>query len=314
MVTAATEVRVLTERPYRVVVDPEWGYGRLDPIPSVGDLEAFYESSYRDLIGRTRRGPDLARLLRSGADAQLERAWQAATLHADVIDGIETGVGPNVPRTVLDVGCGTGELMRSLAAAGWETRGTEPAAQIAAAGRADGLDIAVSTAGAFLDDWLAEGRPRFGAVTLLNVLEHVPDPIALLRDVASVLAPGGCLVVRVPNDFNPLQRAALAALGGDAWWVVVPDHINYFDHETLRGVVDRLGFEVVDHSADYPMELFLLMGSDYRHRPRVGSAVHHRRRALELALDPATRRAMGRAWAQAGIGRNAFIVARRPES
>lgn len=60
------------------------------------------------------------------------------------------------------------------------------------------------------------------------------------------------------------------------------------------------------------MELFLLMGHDYRNDRAVGRAVHRRRRRVELALDPGTRRAMGRAWAAAGIGRNALIVARKP--
>jgi SAM-dependent methyltransferase len=311
-VTTAAVIRVLAVAPHRVVVDPEWGYGRLDPIPSPDELDTFYESHYRDLLGRTRRGPDLVRLLGSGMEAQVERAWLAATLHADVIDAIERGTGSGIPRSVLDIGCGTGDLIRSLVDAGWDARGTEPAAEIAAAGRASGLDIAVTPAHAFLHEWRASARPGFGAVTLLNVLEHVPDPVELLRDVAGALVPGGCLVVRVPNDFSPLQAAALRTLGGDPWWVVAPDHINYFDHASLRGLAERLGFEVFEQSADYPMELFLLMGSDYRRRPRVGSAVHHKRRTLELALEPETRRRLGQAWAAAGIGRNAFLAARWP--
>ena len=60
------------------------------------------------------------------------------------------------------------------------------------------------------------------------------------------------------------------------------------------------------------MELFLLMGDDYRRRCRGRRRAHSAGAALELALDPETRRAIGRAWAAAGIGRNALVVARKP--
>jgi hypothetical protein len=101
-------------------------------------------------------------------------------------------------------------------------------------------------------------------------------------------------------------------LGGEPWWVAVPDHVNYFDHASIGALVERAGFEIVQRSADFPMELFLLMGDDYRTDPAVGREVHERRRRAEMALEPATRRALGQAWAAAGIGRNALVVA-RPE-
>ena len=310
--SVATEPRVLAETPHRVVIDADWGFARLDPVPDEATLDSFYDSHYRDLLGRTGRGPDLARLLSPGAEGQLERQWLTATVHADVIDALDRTLAPDAPRTVLDVGCGTGDLLRSLEMAGWDARGTEPAEAIARAGRAAGLQIATSGARPYLEEWHANRRPGFGAVTLMNVLEHVPDPVGLLRQILAVLAPGGALVVRVPNDFNPLQEAVLRTLGGERWWVVAPDHINYFDHGSLRALLERLGYEVVEQWADYPMELFLLTGDDYRGRPRLGAKVHHRRRAFELSLDAATRRAMGRAWAAAGVGRNAHLVARRP--
>jgi SAM-dependent methyltransferase len=149
-------------------------------------------------------------------------------------------------------------------------------------------------------------------MVLLNVLEHVPDPADLLTQVTGALAPGGLLIVRVPNDFSPLQADAQRALGGPDWWVVVPDHVNYFDHASIGHLIEGIGLTVVDRSADFPMEIFLLMGQDYRNDPAVGREVHRRRRRAELALDPETRRSMGRAWAAAGIGRNAFVVARKP--
>ena len=295
-----------------IVVDPVWGYRRLDPLPSSPELDTFYESHYRDLLDAGGRAPDLARLVAGGPDAAIEREWQAATIHADVLAALEAGAEDGLPRRALDVGCGTGELLRTLVAAGWEAVGTEPAAAIADVGRAAGLHVEAGTAAEYIARWHAESGPAFGGVVLLNVLEHVPDPATLLSDVLKALAPGGRLVVRVPNDFSPLQEAAHRALGGPRWWVAVPDHVNYFDHASIGDLIERIGLQVVDRSSDFPMELFLLMGDDYRNDPAVGHAVHDRRRRAELALDPATRRSLGRAWAAAGIGRNALIVARKP--
>lgn len=298
--------------PCRIAFDPVWHYLRLDPVPGDLELGEFYESRYRDLISAGGRAPDLARLLAGGPDAALEREWQAATIHADVLEALEEGAREGLPRRALDIGCGTGELLRVLEKGGWEAVGTEPAADIADVGRANGRHIENMTAASYLERWGAGGWAPFGGIMLLNVLEHVPDPAALLLAAAKALVSRGRIVVRVPNDFNPLQKAAQRVLGGKPWWIMVPDHVNYFDHASISGLLERTGFDVVERSADFPMELFLLMGHDYRSDPAVGQEVHRRRRRAEMALDPATRRTLGRAWAAAGIGRNAFVVARRP--
>ena len=300
------------DREPRIIVDPVWGYRRLDPLPSSPELDEFYESHYRDLLDDGGRAPDLARLVSGGTDASIERTWQASTLHADVLAALELAADEGLPRRALDVGCGTGELLRTLVAGRWDATGTEPAPTIAEVGRAAGLQVEAATASAYLARWRAEGRPPFTGILLMNVLEHIPDPAALLSELVTALAPGGRLIVRVPNDFNPLQAAAHRELGGRRWWVAVPDHVNYFDLDSIAGLLERIGLEVIDRSSDFPMELFLLMGDDYRDDPAVGRAVHERRRRVDLSLDPQTRRAIGRGWAGAGIGRNALVVARNP--
>jgi SAM-dependent methyltransferase len=149
---------------------------------------------------------------------------------------------------------------------------------------------------------------------MLNVLEHVPEPAELISTLAEALAPGGRFVARVPNDFSAVQLAAQKAIGREPWWIAIPDHVNYFNPETIAGLFTLLGFEIVDVTADFPMELFLLMGDDYVGDRSIGGVVHERRRLLELSLPADLRRALGRAWVQAGIGRNVMVVARRPLS
>lgn len=300
-----------------VIVDPQWGYRRIDPLPTPDELDRFYESRYRDLIVQGGRAPDLERLVASLPDTDRERAWLEATIYEDtlgILGAAESAAAGRLVRRALEIGCGTGELLRVLTRAGWDATGVEPATEIAGVGRAAGLRIEALTADEFMAAWRAAGSSPFSGIVLLNVLEHVPAPGDLVASLVDALSPGGRLIARVPNDFNPLQAAATALLGHEPWWIKVPDHLNYFDHASIVGLMERAGLEVVDQWGDYPMELFLLMGEDYVAEPALGREVHERRRRLELALDPELRRAMGRAWASAGIGRNTVVVARRPRS
>jgi len=187
----------------------------------------------------------------------------------------------------------------------------EPAAEIAEFARARGLEVHASTLEEHLE---AEGRrPNYSAMTLLNVLEHLPDPVGLLNRIRKALPAGGLLVIRAPNDYNELQLSAQKALGKDPWWIAIPDHVNYFDFASLRQLLTRLRWTVVYEQADFPMELFLLLGEDYVGNPTTGRRCHEQRRQFELSIDQATRRRWYRALAEAGLGRNClFIVKRGP--
>jgi SAM-dependent methyltransferase len=290
--------------PHEVIVDPVHGYRRLEPMPTDSEFERFYESEYYDLLRKGGRAPELRRLMTGGEEAERERAWLRETLYADITAVLgENGSGKNV----LDVGCGQGELLQWLAEQGYDPHGIEPADEAAAVARERGLDARTATLETLLD-----GEPEtYDAVLLLNVLEHVPDAPAMLRGIARLLEPGGLLYIRVPNDFNPLQLAAQEKLGAEPWWVAVPDHVNYFDVQSLCATCEQVGFEPLDVQADFPMELFLLMGIDYTGDPELGARCHQQRVEAERSMPPEVRRRLFRAFAAAGVGRNSRVLVRR---
>lgn len=219
---------------------------------------------------------------------------------------------PKDRRRLLDIGCGPGFFLATAAQRGWQVHGIEPSRQAAAHARNLGATV---TEGFFGPD-TAKDLGRFDVVTLTNMLEHVPDPIAILTEARDLLDPGGALCVGVPNDFSPLQIAGRAAVGAADWWVAPPHHLNYFDFSSLCALLVRLGFEPVERLTSFPMEAFLMMGEDYTKDPVLGRACHNKRKRFDLAFETAglgeTRRAFYRALAGAGLGREAVVVAVKP--
>lgn len=118
--------------------------------------------------------------------------WRLAALRGALADA---GVDLETPRTVLDIGCGAGILAAQLEAqTSWTVDGTDlsmPALERCAPRRGRTLYYDVT-----------EERPEllgaYGAVVLFDVLEHVPEPRALVRAALRHLAADGVLLVNVP--------------------------------------------------------------------------------------------------------------------
>jgi len=73
----------------------------------------------------------------------------------------------------------------------------------------------------------------FDAINLKCVLEHVPNPMEILEICKSLLKDSGMICVEVPNDFNILQLQ-VHKLDKPQYWIAIPDHINYFDFDSLK--------------------------------------------------------------------------------
>jgi SAM-dependent methyltransferase len=130
---------------------------------------------------------------------------------------------------ILDVGAASGLLVREASALGFRAVGVEPSYPLAARARADGIEVH--------DGVLpnaALGDEPFDFVALVDVIEHVDDPLALLRECAHVLAPGGRLLVVTPD-----RSSAAARLLGRRWWHRRLAHVGYFDRSTLTNALAR---------------------------------------------------------------------------
>jgi SAM-dependent methyltransferase len=101
---------------------------------------------------------------------------------------------PGPAARLVDIGCGSGHFVRIAASLGYQAEGLEFDQQAVAAAQAQGIAVAQ---GALPDTWLDSAA--FEAVTLSQVIEHLHDPLAALRDIARILKPGGFFWLATPN-------------------------------------------------------------------------------------------------------------------
>ena len=148
----------------------------------------------------------------------------------------------------LDVGCGAGALLAAAERRGWEVIGTEVALGAAEAVRARGFDVRVGQL-----ERLGLPQGRFDVVSLVEVVEHHPDPRALFAAAATLVRPGGAIYVTTPHG-----RGISARLLGTRWSVVAPpEHLQLFSARGLQEALSAAGLrrrELHTHAVD-PSEL-----------------------------------------------------------
>lgn len=169
----------------------------------------------------------------------------------------------------LDIGFGQGALLDAAARAGFACHGTELSEVALRKGRARGFVTAADTAG------FADGS--FDVVSLVELVEHVEDPRAFLREARRVLRPGGCLYITTPNAWS-LNRWVLKA----AWSVFAPpDHITIFTPRGLRRLLRECGFDRVSIRTEglNPFEILRSM-----RRPAGGGAAEFNRAQTSAQL------------------------------
>jgi len=129
-----------------------------------------------------------------------------------ITQAIAARFGADAKPEILDIGCGAGLAAEALARRGFPVLGVDAAEELVAVAteHAEGQGLTLGYRHARAEELLAEGR-RFTVITALELIEHIPDPGAFLRTLASLLAPGGQLYV---STLNRTRRAWLVAIFG----------------------------------------------------------------------------------------------------
>jgi SAM-dependent methyltransferase len=142
---------------------------------------------------------------------------------------------------MVEVGSGFGNLLRSFKDEGWDVLGVDPWKELPPHTR----DIhGVETIPTTLEK--AE-LPEASAdvIIMLHVIEHVPDPVATLREIHRVLKPGGHAVIETPR----YDTVMFKMMGHRERSVKCEGHIYFFTFDTLRRTYEKAGFSEVDTQA-----------------------------------------------------------------
>jgi SAM-dependent methyltransferase len=181
-----------------------------------------------------------------GAEGLAKLYRESTFEYGDELEGLRATYGRALARVaklvpersgLLDIGTGSGFVLELARDGGWTgIRGVEPSEDAIAKARRDirpMISPDVMRAGLF-----APGS--FDAVTMFQVLDHMPDPVGLLDECREVLRPSGVVLA-----FNHDVTAWSARLLGERSPIVDIEHTYLYSPDTIRALLDRSGFDVV---------------------------------------------------------------------
>lgn len=222
------------------------GNGYLAPDLVPGRLARFYREDYR-------------RFFPAEATQQYDENF-FATLKARPLARLRAArVGADLPAAarILEIGSGFGTLLAALHQD--DLSRTLIAVEPDSTHRTAGLEDAPVP---FLDLAAALASGPYDLILLFHTLEHVADPVGLLRDLRGALSPAGRLVIEVPDvssDWSGWQDVHLA-------------HLSYFTPAGLDRLIVRSGFEITEANPQLPGTLWRSLSAGHIRQPETASA------------------------------------------
>ncbi len=165
--------------------------------------------------------------------------WPLALLHPGGRDELDQAAmympAPRGPARLLDVGSGSGIMLARMQSLGWEVQGVEVDPEAVKTAQRRGVPV---RQGSLEEQKFPDNY--FDAVHSAHVLEHVYDPLSLLRECRRILKPGGKLIILTPNMQSWGHRKFRSA------WLNIdpPRHLVLFSPENLRTAAEQSGLKI----------------------------------------------------------------------
>lgn len=206
------------------------------PLPTKDEIAGYYTEDYYS--GKSRYSYVDERNVRGS-----NLVWRRRI--KKLID-IYTRENSKKPKTILDVGCSFGGLLDEARNFGLQPYGVEISEYSANYARSRGIQVFVGD----ISD-IDIGRNRFDIITLIEVIEHLHDPVSVIKKVYNANTEGGVLLVQTAN-IDGLQ----SKFWGGNYHYYLPGHLHYFSNTTLRNLLKEVGYGKVYEF--YPVEFGLL--------------------------------------------------------
>jgi SAM-dependent methyltransferase len=227
---------------------------------SKASISEFYGAEYHE---RMAGGPDDARRMEA---YRIENEARARFLGRFV-----------APGPVLDVGCSTGLFASALQRSGWDAMGADISPYACERARETlGHEKVFEGSVEALSSRFADA---LAAVTLMDVIEHFEDVVTPLRDIRTMLRPGGVLFLRTPTLASPFYALADSSyrLSAGRYTSAVlkiyhAEHFYFFNEASIRGLLEHLGYEVLAVEPD-PLLWSNFRTAELRHGRVVNAAL-----------------------------------------
>ena len=137
---------------------------------------------------------------------------------------------------LLDVGCGNGEFLELARLSGWGVVGVDFDPNAVKVARSRGLDVRQGSV-----EVIDPAKERFDGITLSHVIEHVHDPLAVLRQCHALLKLGGWIWIETPN----IDAQGHARYGANWRGLEPPRHLVLFSRNALFQALAEAGFQSI---------------------------------------------------------------------
>jgi 2-polyprenyl-3-methyl-5-hydroxy-6-metoxy-1,4-benzoquinol methylase len=278
----------------------QWGFYQYDPLPSDEELRAYYEQKY---FQEGRGSYEIAY-----TDEEIGYFRLKASL---IYRKASNLAGETAEKKLIDIGCGEGWGMDEFYRNGCSVLGLDFSRH--------GMEKFHPHLLPFLEQGnlyrllqtRAEKAEVYDFLLCANVIEHVRDPAGLLREIKKLMHPASLLVIIAPNDFSPLHEHLLDHKKiSRKFWLCYPDHLSYFNKQSMTALLTDMRFDVRSILADNPIDLNLLNdNSNYIEDSSKGKKTHLFRIRVDNFLgniDPEGLLRIYEILGSMGVGRNLY--------